>query len=438
MTHRGQVGSRRWRRPGSVLMLALLTLGAVESSASAGTAAAGGRPVVVDVNGAGEVSDGSRLYGMSVTPDGRYALFGSNDPNMPGPDVSPLGNDGAFLLYRRDLRAGTTVQVTSCLAWNSQATSWSGRTMTPDGRYVVFTSVSGCTPDAPASSNDQVYVQDLQTGQTRLVSQTSDGRPGQHGNSGQPTISDDGRYVAYQSSATNLRTGDDRQDALHVYVHDMVTGANRLVDRNADGTAASGSYGRVSGGRSLSGDGSVLIYYVYNNATRRLTNRIQDLVTGTNQPLSGVAGASKLSRDGRYVSQVRYGKEGGALPELLDLATGVAQPSSPPAPGSRYSRCGTALLDPSDRFLVYVCWAGETDPNDPDSGPVALFRRDLTAGTVMRVDTLPGVKPVEPYNSPRIGELTSSGAVLFTSSYSGFAPSGSPGGAHAFLSPPAP
>lgn len=415
------------RRSGAVLALALAASSVVASSASADTAAEA-RPVVVDVNSAEQVSNGYRLHALSVTPNGRYVLIGSDAPNMPGPDVDTDGANGyAFLLYRRDLRTGTTVQVSPCPSWDSPAPSASGRTITPDGRYVVFTSIFGCDPEVDDARGDQVYAHDMQTGTTRLASRASEGRPGVRGMSGQPTISDDGRYVAYHSGAPNLSPGED--DRYHVYVHDMVTGTNRIVDSSP----ALG--GEVGGGGSLSGDGTRIAYIAF-GAHATYVGHVQDLVTGedTVTPVRGYL----LSRDGRYLFGTQ--KKGQTYPNtMLDLTTGQLSPSSPAQPGSRYTACRTPWSSSDNRYLAYRC-SDESDPDDPSTGPTAVFRRDLSTGSITRVDALPGVKPIVEngnWGAPNLGEITDSGAVLFTSMYAGFLPSGSPDGLHAFLSPPA-
>jgi hypothetical protein len=110
--------------------------------------------------------------------------------------------------------------------------------LTPDGRYVAFDTELALSPDDTNALED-VYVKDLQSGQTTLVSRADGtGFVSQDGSSYQASISADGRYVAFNTGAHDLtnpplpRT----RGVGHVLVRDLMLGTTTLVDQAQDGT----------------------------------------------------------------------------------------------------------------------------------------------------------------------------------------------------------
>ena len=75
--------------------------------------------------------------------------------------------------------------------------------ITPNGRWVSMESAAENFPGA-ATNEDQVYRRDRKTGKTQLVSRNSAGDPADGGFSADTAIADNGRFVAFESAATNL------------------------------------------------------------------------------------------------------------------------------------------------------------------------------------------------------------------------------------------
>src|SRR5262249_22694554 len=107
-----------------------------------------------------------------------------------------------------------------------------GRSISDDGRYVVFGGgdniVSGDHNYAP-----DVFVRDLQTGAVTLVSVNSAGTTGNAG-SGSATITPNGRFVVFTSNATDLVSGD-TSSFSNVFVRDLIAGTTTLVSVNSSG-----------------------------------------------------------------------------------------------------------------------------------------------------------------------------------------------------------
>ena len=113
-----------------------------------------------------------------------------------------------------------------------------------DGQSVVFGSSATdlVATDANGNTGD-IFVRDLVAGTTELVSVSSDEVQGDKVSS-QPDISPDGRYVAFQSLADNLVSGDGAY--VDIFVRDLAEGTTMLMSRNSDGTAANGDSSRAS------------------------------------------------------------------------------------------------------------------------------------------------------------------------------------------------
>lgn len=164
----------------------------------------------------------------SVSDDGRYVAFVSRATNLLGG-----GGSDEYFVYVRDRTAGTTTMVSldSSDGEPESACYWSD--ISADGRYVAYYSAATDIVSGDGDFDD-IFVHDRQTGETALASVSTTGGP-THGFSDKPSISADGRYVAFASSAPDLVPGDTngRRD---IFVRDMLTGTTERVSTASDGT----------------------------------------------------------------------------------------------------------------------------------------------------------------------------------------------------------
>lgn len=138
----------------------------------------------------------------------------------------------------------------------ADASSWDPA-ISADGRFVAFWSyASNLVADDSNGWND-VFVKDRDTGAVDLVSVSSSGAQGNH-SSRSPSISGDGRYVAFQSYASNLVT-DDTNGGWDVFVHDRVTGLTRRASESSSGAQADDTAWESS----ISMDGEYVAYSSY-------------------------------------------------------------------------------------------------------------------------------------------------------------------------------
>jgi hypothetical protein len=158
-----------------------------------------------------------------ISPDGGYVVFESEATNFGG------STSGDFNIYVKDLASGALTVVTNASTGNSKF-PW----ISSDGTYVSFYSDADFGWGAGV---DQVYQASVSTEQISLVSETA-GSPG-NGNSTLPSMDATGRYVVFDSIASNL-TGARKNQAV---LHDEVTGTNTLLSRTNAGVAGNAGSG---------------------------------------------------------------------------------------------------------------------------------------------------------------------------------------------------
>jgi Tol biopolymer transport system component len=196
-----------------------------------------GTTVPVSIGAAGEPPNGwSR--GPSISGDGRFVAFVSTATNLvEGPDANGLGEDVYLfdLFNRRVTRISVDVDGRQLPAGASFAPALSA-----DGRVVAFTSTAALTGAEAAKGRppSNVFVRDLGAERTERVSGAAV-RP--NGSSSHAAVSGDGRYVAFESEASNL-VDNDRNRASDVFLFDRHGGTLVLVTRSArSGTANAAS-----------------------------------------------------------------------------------------------------------------------------------------------------------------------------------------------------
>jgi len=212
-------------------------------------------------SGANAMADEAKISG-----DGRYVVFSSpaTDHFAPG----DLLVKGFGDIYRMDLLSPT--QDLTLVSINGLgtgggniSTSGQGRSDNPyinsDGRYIAFTSTATDLLDSQTFSSGyhRVYVRDTVLQKTLLVSAAANGGDGD-GESTALGISADGRYVLFESTATNLV--DPPTVGTNIFVRDVPGHITTLVSVHEDGTSGDGTNGLMSANgrfvvfRSASGD----------------------------------------------------------------------------------------------------------------------------------------------------------------------------------------
>src|SRR6185369_17183126 len=124
-----------------------------------------------------------------------------------------------------------------------------------DGRFVAFDSDTSNLVAGDVNGVRDIFVRDLVNGTTALVSVDSSGNQGNGNSAEKVTISGDGSHVAFLSWASNLVTGDGNGQP-DVFVHDLASGITTRASVASDGTEGNG----VSRRCAISGDGSTVVF----------------------------------------------------------------------------------------------------------------------------------------------------------------------------------
>jgi len=255
-------------------------------------------------------SDGSQANNganvPSISADGRYVAFESNATNLVNGEPNNLRD-----IYVHDRQTGETTRV-SVASDDSQAdngSSWPS--ISADGRYVVFLSNATNLVSGDTNNTYDIFVHDRQTGETTRVSVASDGSQAYNG-SYWPSISADGRYVAFPSNATNLVSGD-TNNQKDIFVHDRQTGETTRVSVASDGSQAN----NTSDHPTISADGRYVTFHswatnlVGGDTNNKVDIFVHDRQTGETTRVSVASDGTQadtesylpsISADGRYVA----------------------------------------------------------------------------------------------------------------------------------------
>lgn len=215
-----------------------------------------------------EVQQNKEYWGermCDLSDDGRYVAWVTLATNLSGYDIWGSDRD----VYLRDLVEGTTELVSIAYLGTQRDTGWEP-SVSADGSLVSFTSNSWLMHPDDSDSNDDVFVWHRATKLIEIASQTASGFGGTGGNSHRSRITPDGRYVVFESSATDLDLAD-TTTSQDIFLRDRTAGTTELVSYNADGSVYSGSYIASFPGctdASVSADGR----YVAWHSTRYMTS----------------------------------------------------------------------------------------------------------------------------------------------------------------------
>jgi Tol biopolymer transport system component len=204
----------------------------------------------VSVSSSGQQADGQSGPTATISGNGRLVAFSSDATNLVSGDTN-----GRADIFVHNLDNGQTTRV-SVAANGTQADKASASpSISADGRFVSFDSAATNLGVSDSNGTEDIYVKDLQSGAVSRVSVVSGGAEADGGESRDSSISGDGRYVAFWSGATNL-VANDRNGFDDIFVHDRQTGITRRVSVSTSGTEGNGN----SYSAALSVDGRFVAY----------------------------------------------------------------------------------------------------------------------------------------------------------------------------------
>ncbi len=245
-------------------------------------------------------------YNPAISADGRFVAFWGLATNL-----VPGDTNGAGDVFVRDRQNGVLERISVDSSGNQANGSSDGPSISADGRFVAFESNASSLVPGDTNGAVDVFVRDRQSGTTQRLSVDSSGVQG-NAFSGSPSVSADGRYVAFYSDASNLVAGD-TNGSSDVFVHDRQNGATARISVDSLGLQANGhsQYPVISaGGRFVAfwGDASNLVtgdtnsffdVFVHDRQSG-MTERVSVDSVGAQGDQESIW--ASISTDGRYVA----------------------------------------------------------------------------------------------------------------------------------------
>ncbi len=347
---------------------------------------------------------------LAFSPDSRSLVFGSSATDLTanpldGAPSGPFGGPAPSAnLFLRDLATGTTTLLSATATGQLPSASSTGAVFSPDGRYVAFTSnatyLTGNPPDSSAATGApfgplgaaNLYVRDLSTGTTILVSATPGGQLS-NGLASSPVFSPDGRSLAYVSGATDL-TGNAIDPAqppgvppgvpfftgANVFVTNLATGATSLVSVTPQGQLSSG----YATAPAFSPNGR---YLAFTSSAGDLTANAPELKA---PPSPGSTGGGWGFSGGPGISNVFVRDLSGGTTTLASKTTGGLLPNA---------ASGGLMFSADSGTLYFASGAIDLTNNPPDTStrgvmpggrePNNLFATDLATGTTRLITATP-------------------------------------------------
>lgn len=389
---------RRSKRPAlryAALVLGIMLLGSIPAWAMG----------VTELNIVSIATDGTEgnnhAYNPAFSDDGRYVAFDSRSTSLVSPDSSVAD------IFLRDTVSGTLTLISSSTADVAGNNTSTNPAMSSNGRWVAFQSSATNLVSGDTNAGYDIFLKDTQNGDLTRISTTTGGDEG-NAASTNPVVSSDGRWVAFQSNASDLVSGDTNSGA-DVFLKDTQLGtltriSTTTAETEGDGTSFAPAMS--PNGRYVSFDStSTNLASGDSNAVDDIF--LKDIQTGTLSRVTSTftggfgnkdANDSRLSSDGRYVSFesaasnfVSGDANGNWDVFVKDMQTGILTRESTSASGiegNAGSYDGALSLD--GRYLAFASdstnfvskgalWAWITD----------IYIKDLTTGSIIRVSEGP-------------------------------------------------
>ena len=333
-----------------------------------------GTTVRVSVDSSGVQGDGQSSY-PSLSANGRFVAFESDATNLVAGDTN-----GSTDIFVHDLLTGTTQRATVD-STGVQANSASHlASISADGRFVAFESYASNLVGLDNNSVLDIFVHDFQTGATLLASVGTAGNKSINQNSVAPSISQDGRFVAFHSFANDL-VGDTADTLANIFLRDLQNNTLKRVGTSPAGVVANGDCFYPS----LSGDGTHVAFF--SGATNLVSGAgfvteifERDLAagttvcasvdnTGTNVGVDGTFGGS-VSMTGRWVAFFARGTNplsggNGTIDQAFvrDTQTGTTTCASQNSAGDYAdASCINVTLSSDGRFVAFESMATNLVP----------------------------------------------------------------------------
>jgi hypothetical protein len=349
----------------------------------------------------------------SMTPDGHYVAYSSLATNLVPGDTN---NRSDIFLYDRMTCQTTLVSVAS------DETPLNGNSWFPsisdDGKYVAFLSNSD-----DLSGNEKIFIRDLQAGETIIVNGVGGATP--NNAISISDISANGNLVVFTSEATNILPGD-TNDLWDVFVYNRELGQTLLVSVSPEGDF--GNERSASG--NITPDGRYVLFT--SNASNLVPDDeigsdtfIRDLQTNTTERIEVLGGTGRyLSDDARYItfgtsSPNFVSDDFNGIPDVFiyDRVTEIIRRVSIGSDGSEGTEIGSygGGLSSDNRYVLFQSWATNFTFNRHPGGSITSFVHDLNTRKTyaIPIDDNDNIIPTSPMGISGDGSL-----LLLSTAYS--------------------
>jgi hypothetical protein len=351
----------------------------------------------MSVDSSGAEGDGNS-YGWAISADGRYVVFQSFASNLVANDWNHRED-----IFVHDRVLGTTERVSVSSSGKQANDDSYYQAISADGRFVAFFSWADNLVVGDTNGTGDIFLHDRVTGDTELISVDQNGGP-TDGPSFAPSISADGRFVAFYSLASDIVAGDTNGN-YDVFVRDRQLGVTELVSVDSSGIQGNGG----SAGPSISADGGIVAFHsestnlVAGDSNARWDAFVRDRSNGTTTRVSvdsigseanGDSDFAAISADGQVVSFESWAtnlttiSDGNGVRDLFvhDCRSGLTECVSLNASGvtgNDESRAPPGVST-DGRFIAFVSHASDLVSNDTNDYE-DVFVRDRITGTTERV-----------------------------------------------------
>ncbi|MGZ8927334.1 MAG: TolB family protein [Methylobacter sp.] len=352
---------------------------------------------LISGNSAGTASGNNSSFivpiANAISANGRFLAFLSDASNLVVNDTNRERD-----VFVRDLKTGTTTLASVNFLGTASANSVSDSVaLSKNGRFVAFVSDANNLVPNDTNGTYDVFVRDLTTGVTTMASVNSSGTSGGNNMSSYPYLSANGRFVGFVSYASDLVPNDTNGGLSDIFVRDLKLGKTTLVSVNSAGTASGNS---LSNTLALSDNGRYVAFVSYaSDLVSNDTNGeigigsdifVRDLKAGTTTLVRGGGDTifPVISANGRYVLFSSYDTDLVANDTnnssdvfIHDLKTGVTSLVSVNSAGtaSGNSTSDAPVISANGRMVVFGSYASDMVENDTN-GAGDLFVRDLKTG----------------------------------------------------------
>jgi len=336
----------------------------------------------------------------SISGNGRFVTFSSVSSNL----VTGDGN-GVVDIFVRDRKKGQTARASVDSAGAEANDDSDSPAISANGRFVTFRSLAANLVTDDNNGVADIFVHDRKTGQTTRVSVDSAGTEA-NATSDHPSISANGRFVTYRSLASNL-VPDDSNDVHDVFVHDRKTGETACVSVDSAGSQGNGNSGDAWISPSISANGRLVAFRsLASNLVPDDRNGVGDIFvhdrkTGLTARVSldsagGQGNASSdgpsISANGRFVaysssaSNLAPGDDNGTRDIFVhDRKTGLTRRVSVNSAGDQgNANSDNQSISANGRFVAFGSAATNLAPGD-DNEQFDIFMHDSKTGLTTRV-----------------------------------------------------